>query len=83
MADHADHMDAEQKKREAEWDAQTIASAAVITADPQRLKAAKSAAKELHRDKDAEADGLKKLVDGFYDHKDSKEKGKADDDSRK
>ncbi len=76
-------MTADDKKWEAENDARTVAEAAVITADPARLAAAKKVGKPMAKDKEEEVKALKGLVDGVYDHKDSKEHRKAKDDSGK
>ncbi len=76
-------MTADDKKWEAENDARTVAEAAVITADPERLAAAKKVGKPMAKDKEEEAAALKDLVDGVYDHKDSKEKGKGEGDDGK
>jgi len=74
-------MTADDKKWEAESDARTIVEAAVITGDPARLAAAKKVSKKMSKDKAEEAKALKGLVDGVYDHADSKAQGKDKDDS--
>jgi len=44
-----------------EWDAQTLAEAKVIEADPSRMAAAKVAAEKLAKKKEEEARAMKKV----------------------
>ena len=54
----------EEKKWEAESDARTIAEAEAIKGDPERIKAAQKAAKEMSEEKQREADALRSLSKG-------------------
>jgi len=54
----------EEKKWEAESDARTIAEAEAIKGDPERIKAAQKAAKEMSEERQREADALRSLSKG-------------------
>ena len=54
----------EEKKWQAESDARTIAEAEAIKGDPERIKAAQKAAKEMSEEKQREADALRSLSKG-------------------
>jgi len=52
----------------AQWDAQTLAEAAVINGNPARLAAASSAAGRMITEAEAKAEGLKSIQKKIYDH---------------
>ena len=53
---------------DARYDAQTLAEASAISADPSRLAAAESAAKQLKIEAEAKVEDLANVAGEIYDH---------------
>jgi hypothetical protein len=53
---------------QAKWDAETLAEAATIQADPARLAAASAEAGKMVTEAEAKAEGLKNIQKKIYDH---------------
>jgi hypothetical protein len=70
-------MTRDDKKCQARWDAETLAEAENIKADSARFEAAQLAAAEKAKDKEEEAENLKKVATGklSYPHMNTTEKG--------
>lgn len=69
-------MSADEKKWQAESDARTLSEAEAIKLDEKRMDAAQKAAQRLQEEKQAEADGMRRVAKGqlAYNSKDMQKK---------